>query len=204
MPARSLKLTLAAVAAFLTMAVSAMAAAPPDTWVRWISNSPNHTVRSLDFLGPSLFGSSDSGGVFASESGTFADWSQKNNGLNDATAQNVHQVQLSPFDGLLYAASSAGLFASQPPGDGWQPVGNGTGPRKLNMGGVQSIVFNAPGDMVVAVAGAAGPGIYYSGDQGQNWDKASGMPAGENIYYITRGVPGTVWAAGDSGVWFSP
>src|SRR5689334_15026568 len=151
MPARALKTTLAALAASVLFATAASADAPPDTWVRWISNSPDHTVRSLDFLGPTLFGSSDSAGVFASESGTFATWSQQNGGLPEATSQNVRQVQLSGFDGLLYAATSAGLFSSPPPGDGWQPVGNGVGPRKLNMGGVQSIVFNAPGDMTVAV-----------------------------------------------------
>src|SRR4051812_12588588 len=106
MATRTLKLILAAVAAFTALAVPALAAAPPDTWVRWVTGSPQHTVRSLDFLGPSLFASSDSGGVFASESGTFATWSQKNTGLNDATAQSVHQVQLNSFDGLLYAASS--------------------------------------------------------------------------------------------------
>lgn len=109
-------------------------------------------------------------------------WSQQNTGLDSVPAQSVRQVKASPD-------------------------GQGTGARKLNMGGVQSIIFNDPSgqDMTVAVAGAGGAGVYYSSDGGSNWDRASGMPSVESVYYMTAGPAGIpIYAAADDGVWASP
>ena len=75
-----------------------------------------------------------------------------------------------------------------------------------DQGGIQSIVFNSPTDIVVALSGAAPAGIFYSSDGGDHWDKASGMPVSEGVYYITRGLTGSplpIYAAASDGVFTS-
>src|SRR3954465_10053340 len=193
-----MKRTLTLVFALLVLLVPSTAGADvPDTWTRWLAEAPDTTIRSLDFIGPNLFAAGESNGVFSSPAGG-GPWSQQNSGLDSVPAQSVRQVKASP-DGQLYASTSAGLFKSGAGGStAWQPVGQGTGPRKLNMGGVQGIVFNSPDglDMTVAVAGAAGAGVYYSSDGGANWDRASGMPSPSALYQLTTGPAGTpIYAA---------
>ena len=165
-------------------------AADPDTfdqWARWGGAPRDATVRSLDFIGPLLFGATEDDGVFSSPTAVGV-WTQSNSGLEMPGAKNVRQVKTGP-DGRTYAATTAGLFRSPAGQGGWQPVGQGAGPRKLNMGSVQSIMFNGPTgtDMTVAVAGAGGAGVYYSSDGGEHWDRASGMANPENVYSLTSG-----------------
>jgi hypothetical protein len=194
----------AAVALVVAVAAPAQGAVP-DKWARWVSPTPDVTIRSLDFLGPGLFASGETNGVFSSPGSTFGPWSQQNTGLDAQTgAQSVRQVKVGP-NGLLYAATTAGLFSAQP-GGAWSPVGQGSGPRRLNMGGIQSIVFNDPSgmDMAVAVAGAGGAGVYYSSDGGVNWDRASGMSNPQNVFFLTSTPSGTpMYAAADDGVFVS-
>jgi hypothetical protein len=190
----------------LAAASPAIAADPDaaDNWARWAGAPREATVRSLDFNGASLFAASDGDGVFASPT-AIGPWSQNNGGLDTAEAKAVRQVKSGP-DGRTYAATSAGLFRSAAGLGGWTPVGQGPGPRKLNMGGVQSIMFNDPTgqSMTVAVSGAGGAGVYYTVDGGEHWDRASGMANPENVYYLTSGplqVP--MYAAADNGVYSS-
>ena len=185
----------------------AMAADPDiaDQWARWGGVPREATVRSLDFIGPLLFGATEDDGVFSSPT-AIGPWSQGNGGLDGiGGAKAVRQVKVAP-SGLVYAATSAGLFRSPAGQGGWTPVGQGPGARKLNMGGVQSIMFNGPTgtDMTVAVSGAGGSGVYYSSDNGEHWDRASGMANPENVYFLTSGplqVP--MYAAADNGVYSS-
>ena len=200
---RSIAMVLATATVALAAAATASAAVP-DKWGRWgTSSGPRDTtIRSLDFTTPAtLYGASESDGIYTSPT-ALGPWSQQNGGLDPQTgAQSVRQVVAS--QGVLYAATSAGLFTSSA-GSDWAPVGQGPGPRKLNQGGIQSVIVNGPGDLLAAVAGAASPGIYYSSDNGANWDKASGLPQGEHIFYMTTGTGGAPWyAAGDSGVFIS-
>ncbi|MDQ8046084.1 MAG: hypothetical protein AAGC46_15075 [Solirubrobacteraceae bacterium] len=178
---------------------------PTDQWARWGASPQDAWVRSLDFIGPLLFAGAEGEGVFSSPT-ALGPWQQDNGGLTTQGAKTVHQVKVAP-DGQVYAATSDGLFRSQGGLGGWSQVGGGTGLHKLNMGGVQSIMFNGPTglDMTVAVAGAGGPGVYTSSDGGSTWDKASGMPDGENVYSLASG-PLTVplYAAADDGVFQSP
>ena len=187
--------------ALTALSASAAQAAVPDVWGRWgTSSGPRDTtVRSLDFTTPvTLWAGSDGDGPYSSPT-ALGPWEQKAGGL-DATAKMVRQVVA--YQGTLWAATSAGLFTGT--GGSWTPVGQGTGTRKLNQGGVQSVVVNAPGDLIAAVAGASPPGIFFSSDNGEHWDRAGGLPQGENVFYMTTGVGGAPWyAAGDSGVWVS-
>ncbi len=182
-------------------------AADPDTldqWARWGGTPREATVRSLDFIGPLLFAGTEAEGVYSSPTSVGL-WTQRNGGLDTVPSKAVRQVKTAP-DGQVYAATSAGLFRSPAGQGGWQPVGQGTGARKLAMGGIQSIMFNGPTgtDMTVAVSGAGGAGVYYSSDAGEHWDRASGMANPENVYYLTSGplqVP--MYAAADNGVYSS-
>ncbi|MEA2496804.1 MAG: hypothetical protein QOJ29_4715, partial [Thermoleophilaceae bacterium] len=203
MTKRILAVLISAVAALLAGAGSASAVAVPDIWVHWLGSPPGATVRSLDFTTPvTLFAGSDGDGVYSSPS-AIGPWSQSNGGLNDQASKQVRQVVAA--QGTLYAATTAGLFTSIT-GNNWQPVGQGPGTRKLNQGGVQSVVVPAPGQLVAAVSGASPPGVFYSSDNGAHWDRASGMPQGENVYSITTNVLNAPpwYAATDSGVYTSP
>jgi hypothetical protein len=194
---------LATVALLLAGASSASAVAVPDVWVHWLGSPSGATVRSLDFTTPvTLFAGSDGDGVYSSPS-AIGPWTQKNGGLTDQSAKQVRQVVAA--QGTLYAATSAGLFTSIT-GDSWQPVGQGPGTRKLNQGGVQSVVVPAPGQIVAAVAGASPPGVFYSSDNGEHWDRANGMPQGEHVYSITTNLLNAPpwYAATDDGVYASP
>src|SRR4051794_3076928 len=199
---RLLAVLLAALAALLAGASSASAVAVPDVWVHWLGTPSDATVRSLDFTTPvTLFAGSDGDGVYSSPS-AIGPWTQHNGGLNDQASKQVRQVVAA--QGKLYAATTARLFTSIT-GDKWQPVGQGPGTRKLNQGGVQSVVVPAPGQLVVAVAGASPPGVFYSSDNGDHWDRAGGMPQGEDVFSITtNALHAPPWyAATDSGVYTS-
>lgn len=191
--------------AFAAPALAAGDADPFDQWLRWGGSPREATVRSLDFIGPLLFAGSESDGVFSSPT-AIGPWSQQNGGLDStAAADDVRQVKVAP-NGLVYAATSAGLFRSPAGQGGWTQVGGGVGSRKLNMGGIQSVMFNGPTgtDITVAVAGAGGAGVYYSSDNGEHWDRASGMSDPEAVYHLTSGplqVP--MYAAADNGVYAS-
>ena len=178
---------------------------PFDQWLRWGGSPREATVRSLDFIGPALFAGSESDGVFMSPT-AIGPWTQQNGGLDStAAADDVRQVKAAP-NGLVYAATSAGLFRSPAGQGGWTQVGGGVGSRKLNMGGIQSIMFNGPTgtDITVAVAGAGGAGVYYSSDNGEHWDRASGMSNPEAVYSLTSGPLQTpMYAAADNGVYAS-
>ena len=165
---RSRTIVTGALLALAVLAPAAQAADDPtDKWARWLGTPREATVRSLDFLG-TLYAGTEDDGVYSSPLAA-GPWSQINTGLEAPGADSVRQVKAAP-SGLLYAATSAGLFSAQPGGGAWAPVGQGVGPRKLNMGGIQSIMFNDPSgtDMTVAVSGAAGPGVYNSSDGGAN------------------------------------
>src|SRR4051812_3636665 len=184
----------------LALAGSA-AAAVPDQWTRWVSNQPGATVRSLDFIGPQLFAASEDDGVYSSF-GALGPWSQQNSGLEAPGADSVRQVVSN--SGNLYAATSAGLFRSAGGSGSWTQVGIGDPPRRLIQGGIQSIVFNSPTDMVVAVAGASPSGVFFSSDGGEHWDKASGLPSNEAVYHLTTGPAGVpIYAAASDGVFTS-
>jgi hypothetical protein len=190
--------------ALLALAVAAPAAqaAVPDQWTRWANVPRDTTIRSLDWAG-ALYAASESDGVYWSAN-PFGPWSDMNDGLTAPAADDVRQVKAGP-NGLVYAATSAGLYAAQPAG-AWKQVGGGTGTDKLNMGGIQSIMFNDPSgsDMTVAVAGAAGAGVWNSANGGATWKRASGMPAVQSVYHLTSHPAGTpMYAAADDGVWIS-
>lgn len=194
-----------------TATAASASAADPDTldqWQRWATKpglSREAWIRSLDYIGPALFAGAEGEGVFSSPTapGPYVDQNTGLEGIPGAKA--VHQVSVSP-DGQVYAATSAGLFRSPAGQGGWQQVGGGEGTRKLNMGGIQSIKFNGPTgtDITVAVAGAAGAGVYNTIDGGAHWDRASGMNMPENVYYLTTGpAQFPMYAAADAGVYQS-
>ena len=72
------------------------------------------------------------------------------------------------------------------------------------VGGIESVVVESPTALVAAVAGAGDPGVYTTSDGGSPWMQASGMPIGENIFYLAKGAGQLIYAAGDSGVWTLP
>lgn len=205
--------TTAVLSAFVFSAAGATAAHaadpdPIDKWARWQGTPRNATVRSLDFIGPLLFAGTEDDGVYTSPL-SVGPWTQRNDGLLPPQAapeaDSIREIKTSP-DGQVYAATSAGLFRSPAGQGGWTQVGGGAGARKLNMGGIQSIMFNDPTgtDMTVAVAGAAGAGVYFSSDGGAHWDRASGMQNPEAVYHLAKGpaqVP--MYAAADNGVYAS-
>ena len=163
--------------ALLTAAGAALALAGPahavilDKWIPWTANPPGATVRSLDFIGPVLYGGSEGDGVFTAPL-SVGPWTQVNGGLDAPGATSVRQVVAN--SGQLYAATTAGLYRAPAGGGSWTPVGQGAGERKLNGGGVQSIVFNSPTDMVVGTAPAPRPASSTS-DGGEHWDRAAGL-----------------------------
>ncbi len=201
----ALSTLLLSTAALAGPAFAAGDADPADKWGRWLASPREGTVRSLDFIGPLLFAGSADDGVWSSPTAV-GPWSPQNGGLEStAAADDVRQIKVAP-NGLVYAATSAGLFRSPAGQGGWTPVGQGVGSRKLNMGGIQSIMFNGPTgtDITVAVAGAAGAGVYYSSDNGEHWDRATGMNNPESVYYLTSGPLQTpMYAAADNGVYAS-
>jgi hypothetical protein len=210
---RRLLLLLAGAGAALAICASSALAAG-DVWTQWAptpSDTLHSWIRSLDFTATgSVLASSDGGGVATGNNGGVfqaptgvGPWSQAITGLTDITgAQSVYQVVASGSN--MYAATSAGLFeAAQGADPSWTQLGGGTGDNKLNMGGIESVVVESPSDLVVAVAGAADPGVYTSDDGGSFWTRASGMPPVQNIYDLAQGAGPVIYAAGDSGVWTS-
>jgi hypothetical protein len=192
---------LLALGAFLVFAGSALASGT-DSWTQWTASPQETWIRSLDFTAAStLVASSDGDGVFQAPA-TLGPWAQTNSGLDTPGDKNVLQVVAS--GGKLYAATLSGLFtAAQSPNPSWTQLSPGPGNNTLDMGGIQSVVVESPSALVVAVAGAAGPGVYTSSDAGATWHRAAGMPDGENIFFLAKGAGPLVYAAGDSGVWTS-
>jgi hypothetical protein len=188
----------AAAAGFLLIAPAALAS---DAWTQWTASPQETTIRSLDFTAATtLVASSESDGIFQSPA-TQGPWTQTNSGLPQG-GLSAYQVVAS--GGSLYAATGGGLFtAPQGPNPSWTQLGAGPGNNTLDMGGIESVVVESPSALVVAVAGAAGPGVYTSSDGGGTWTRASGMPTGENIFNLAKGAGSVIYAAGDSGVWTS-
>jgi hypothetical protein len=189
--------------ALLALVPAVASATITDPWTRWVASPDEASIRSLDFVGPQLFGAAEDDGVFVSPA-TTGPWAQQNNGLATPTDRQTRQVVSN--SGNLYVATSAGLFRSTGGTGPWTQIGIGDQPRRLDQGGIQSIVFNSPTDIVVAVSGASPSGIFYSSDGGDHWDKASGMPVSEGVYYITRGLTGSplpIYAAASDGVFTS-
>ncbi len=195
--------TTAAAAALLTLAPAALAGAP-DAWTHWLPVSgPQDTwIRSLDFTAATTLvaSSGDGDGVYQSPS-VAGPWSQTNSGLSTPGDRDVYQVVAAY--GSLYAATGSGLFKAPQGGGAWAQLGDGTGNNTLDMGGIESVVVESPTSLVVAVAGAAGPGVYTSADGGTTWNRAGGMPIGENVFDLAAGAGPIIYAAGDSGVWTS-
>ena len=70
------------------------------------------------------------------------------------------------------------------------------------MGGINSVLFNSPSDIVVGVAGAGEPGIWYSSDAGTHWTRATSLTG--NVFYVTGGtVSPVLYAASDEGFYAS-
>src|SRR3954454_24714744 len=198
-PARRLALGVALLA-FGALPAAAQASGA-DTWIPWVASPSDAWVRSLDFVGPLLFGGSEDDGVFVSPT-SVGPWTQQNSGLDASGAKSIRQVVSN--SGNLYAATSAGLFRSAGGVGAWTQIGIGDPPRRLIQGVIQSIVFNSPTDMVVAVAGASPSGMFYSSDGGDHWDRSGGLPANENVFYMTSGPVGIpIYAASDDGVMVS-
>src|SRR5262249_31767197 len=106
----------------------------PDKWTPWVASPSEATVRSLDFIGPSLFGASEDDGVFVSPS-VIGPWTQQNGGLDvQSGSMSVHQVVSNSNN--LYAATSGGLFRSAGGLGSWTQIGVGDQPRRLDQGGV--------------------------------------------------------------------
>src|SRR3954451_14525870 len=119
-----------AIALLVLLGPSCAGADVPAKWTRWLADTPDTTIRSLDFIGPNLFAAGESNGVFSAHADT-GPWMQQNGGLDSVPAQSVRQVKASP-DGEVYACTSAGLFKSGAGGTtSWTPVGQGSGERKL-------------------------------------------------------------------------
>ena len=201
------RLLLLLAAALMLLGVPAGAgAAVPDKWVRWVTipdedplkDDREAWVRSLDYLGPTLFAGTEGSGVFNGAT-SVGPWTASNSGLKEEhNRMNVRNVAAA--GGRMYAATSAGLYRSFF-GSGWEPVGQGSGPRKLNMGGIQTITFTAPTEIDMFVGTASG-GVYYSSDMGEHWDKASGFPPNTSVFHVTAN-PGIYYAATTAGVYAS-
>ncbi len=111
----------------LQLALAAPASAAPDQWTRWAvpqNLGISATVRSLDFTAPGVvYAGTEDDGVFRSIGGPFA-WEQDNDGLGAPGADNIRHVV--SRNGILYAATSVGIFkkpANGPTGapHGWSP-----------------------------------------------------------------------------------
>jgi hypothetical protein len=182
-------------------------AAVPDKWVRWLRipdfdgarDERSAWVRSVDTIGTQLYVGTEGDGVFTSPL-SIGPWLSFNGGLEDQAARKAVREVVSG-GGQLYAATSAGLFRSFAAPSSWQPVGQGAGPRKLNMGGIQAIHFNVPFVDQDIVVGTASYGVWYSSDFGENWDKASGLPASESVFDFVQGA--ALYAAAADGIYAS-
>ena len=178
-------------------------AALDDPWSRWVLADVNASrdvwTRSLDFIGVKLFAGTEGDGVFTSTS-PLANWATANGGLNTVERKQVRQVVSKGSN--LYAATSAGLFKSVNGAASWTQLGTGDPPRRLTMGGIQTVHPNSTTDLVV---GTASFGVYYSSDSGDHWDKATGLPANESIFHIVASPtpPSRLYAAGMDGVFVS-
>jgi hypothetical protein len=184
----------------LQLALAAPASAAPDQWTRWAvpqNLGISATVRSLDFTAPGVvYAGTEDDGVFRSIGGPFA-WEQNNDGLGAPGADNIRHVTSS--NGILYAATSIGIFKKPANGQTWMPHGQGAEPGRLNLP-VQYIHFEG-GTMLAGVA-AASPGVYRSTDGGEHWTRSAGIPTGTSIYYI-HSTAGMLFAAADNGVYRS-
>ncbi len=176
------------------------ASAGTDAWTQWVPLKDSW-IRSLDFTtATTLVASSDGDGVFQSTA-TAGPWTQTNDGLTTPGELSVYQVVAAY--GNLYAATSSGLFMAPQGGGSWTQLGDGPGNNTLDMGGIESVVVQSPSAIVVAVAGAADPGVYTSSDGGGTWNRAAGMPIGENVFDLAAGTASIIYAAGDGGIWTS-
>jgi len=104
----------------------------------------------------------------------------------------------------VLAGTDDGVYKSSG-GGAWQPLGQGSGPGKLN-GSVQSLM-SLPGN--VLLAGVASGGVWKSSDGGASWTPPaanSGMPSAETPYGFAAQPPGApqyILVAAGSGVYRS-
>lgn len=203
LPLRATPLAALLLALLATALTPAAPAAPvEDPWTRWVTPldvQRDAWARSLDFVGPKLFAGTEDDGIFTS-SNALGPWALANGGLDTVNKRQIRQVVSK--DTTLYAATSGGLFKSGSGAISWTQLGTGAPPRRLMMGGIQTVHVNSATDLVV---GTASFGIYYSSDSGDHWDKATGLPANESIFYIVASptVPTRLYAAGMDGVFVS-
>lgn len=186
----------------LPLAVVALAsparAAVADTWVK---TSADHWIRSLDYVTPgTLVAGSEGDGVFTASTAA-GPWTDVSGNLS-ATAKHVHQAV--GQGGQIYLATSAGLFKGSGNGS-WAQLGDDDSTpqsQRLDMGGVQSVVFptGSASYLVAAIAGTGGPGVYYSSDSGTKWTRATGLTSA--VFYLTASGS-TMYAAADTGFYKS-
>src|SRR4051812_50117444 len=91
-----MKRTLPLAIALLVLLVPSVAGADvPDKWTRWLADTPDTTIRSLDFIGPNLFAAGESNGVFKSLAVT-GPWGQQNGGRASGPGRRARQGKATP------------------------------------------------------------------------------------------------------------
>ena len=148
------------------MLLLAPAASAADQWVRWVSAKPDAWVRSLDFTTPvQLYAGTEGDGVFSANL-VAGPWSTFNGGLDTAQSKALGRSSpTAPTSGPRRPRASSRARAAAP---GSRSLRARAGPAY--MGGIQAILFNSPGDILVGVASS---GVWYWGNGG--WLMVQGL-----------------------------
>lgn len=168
-------------------------AAAPDVWAKW--NLGDTWIRSLDRVGGLLVAGSETSGVYTASSAA-GPWSDVSGNLS-TSAKHVRQAV--GQSGQIYLATSAGLFKGSG-GGSWSQLGVADSTpqsQRLDMGGIQSVVFPAgsASTIVVSTAGTSPTGVFYSTDSGVKWSRATGLTSA--TFYLTGNASAMYAAASD-------
>ena len=145
-------------AAFMLVAVTIQA--------RWKKTSPlpgeySQYIRSLTTTGDTIYVSTDRGIFVTTDNGEH--WIERNNGLT-----NLHVNKIAINGKYIYAATDGGVFMSTDKAASWNPAYTKEGTSTVS---AKSIVISKG----VVFAGTSKKGVYFSKDNGKNWETYNNM-----------------------------
>ncbi len=160
-------------------------------------------VRSLARQGDWVYADIHVGSIMRSPD-RGATWEPVTPDLHD----DVHQVATGPAAGMVYANTADAVFISPDNGQSWDPRKEGL---PLRYGRALAVHPQDPDCLLASVS--RGPGgdaqgeLYYSGDAGGSWTRATaGFPAAKgniDTFQVAFDGDGTAWAAVEDGIYRS-